>query len=298
MTPQFAGWITACVAHYRCHRYVRRAVESLLQQSYPWIRIVVINDGDPVPPWRELAHIRDPRLFKLDLKRNWGPYFCLEVARRATSDPFFLVQDADDWSAPVRAEMLLANLLADSTDFSVSALAQFAESPDLLPYHIGLLWDQVVPGAAAATLRGSNETARKFVHVVPHHGLFRSSILQEIGGYYGGFRIRWDRVITNLVLMIGTVSWTPVPSYYWCRRSDSLTHSTSTGICSQYASAVAALVHPLYKECRREYLRFLKQDIDRLDLLQRIKRITARYVSGEDRRALDLHVQRLRKVML
>src|SRR5579859_5430453 len=109
MTRTAAGtqpWVTACIPTYRCTRYLRDAVLSLLNQTYPFLRVVVINDGDPNPPWAALADITDPRLLRFDLKENRGPYFALAVALEATPDPFFLIQDADDVSAPNRAYSL------------------------------------------------------------------------------------------------------------------------------------------------------------------------------------------------
>jgi|SRR5271166_817934 len=132
MSITYSGWITACVAHYRCQRYIKRAVESLLDQSYPWVRVIVINDGDPVAPWRELASIRDARLVRFNLKANHGCFFCWEVARRATPDHFFMMQDADDWAAPDRAAALLSSMLEAKSDLAVSAQPQFCDGADLI----------------------------------------------------------------------------------------------------------------------------------------------------------------------
>src|ERR1700692_1505713 len=95
--------IVACIPYYDCRRYVRRAVLSLLSQTHSNITVVVVNDGDPKSPWSELADIRDPRLVRFDMTANHGPYFASAVVLNATTAPYFLVQDADDWSTPDRA---------------------------------------------------------------------------------------------------------------------------------------------------------------------------------------------------
>lgn len=295
---KFVGWITACVAHYRCQRYVRRAVQSLLNQSYPWIRIVVINDGDPITPWGELASIADPRLQRFSLKVNRGGYFCYEVARRATPDPYFMMQDADDWAAPNRAEVLLARMLKDNSDLSVSAQPQFREATDGTPYQVGMRWDRIADENAAPNFTICKCIDENFIYRVPHAGLLRTAALRRIGGYYGGFRVGWDTLLTNVILMTGAISWTPEPLYYRLVRSDSLTHSRETGTESSYASFVNRCLRLIYHDCYDSYKYYLFGVITRGSLADRIATICHRYVTRGDDMILNSEARRLRKLML
>jgi glycosyltransferase involved in cell wall biosynthesis len=204
---KFTGWITACVAHYRCQRYVRRAVESLLNQSYPWIRVVVINDGDPVTPWRELSTITDPRVLRFGLNVNRGCFFCWEVAQRATPDHYFMMQDADDWAAPNRAQALLTAMLREKSDLAVSAQPQFREAADGTPYQVAIRWNRMSEKESAEKFTVLKRVNKNFIHRAPHAGLIRTSALARIGGYYGGFRVGWDKLLTNLILGLRGFVW-------------------------------------------------------------------------------------------
>lgn len=293
----FAGWVTACIAHYRCHRYIRRAVDSLLSQSYPWIRVVVVNDGDPCPPWRELASITDPRLLRFNLPQNGGCFFCWEVTRRATPDPYFMMQDADDWAAPNRAAKLLTSLLHSRSDLAVSSQPVFFETQDGAPYPAGIRWDRVANGGTPARFVVQKKISGEFRYRAPHHGLIRTSALRDIGGYYGGFRIGWDTLLTNLVLMIGSISWTPEPLYYRLIRPDSLTHSADTGAQTEYAAAVTRCLRQLYRECFAQYQSYRKGEITRVGLSNSIQQICGRYITSEARSALNFHARRLGREM-
>jgi glycosyltransferase involved in cell wall biosynthesis len=297
MAVSFTGWITACIPHYRCQRYIRRAVESLLSQSYPWIRIIVLNDGDPCPPWRELASITDPRLVRFELPENAGPFFCSEVARLATPDPFFLIQDADDWSAPRRAELLLAGLLGDNSEFVVSSQPQFCESADGTPYPVSIRWDWAARGPTDEQYVLQSSLTEEFCYRAPHHGLFQAATLRDIGGYYGGLRCKWDTLIPNLVLMIGSIGWTPSPLYYRLLRGNSLTHSVQTGPQSKAAVAEYRCMQQLYKECHNEYQRLKQGEIDRDQLCASIRQICGRNVTTKSRATLERQAQRLRREM-
>src|SRR5690349_9267744 len=121
--PSHAPAVMACIPFFRCREHIRRAVESLLTQTHRNLVVVVINDGDSEVPWDQLAHIRDPRLVCYDLSKNRGPYFATAVALNATSAPYLLIQDADDWSSPTRIGRLLTALEHDRSDFAFSAHA-------------------------------------------------------------------------------------------------------------------------------------------------------------------------------
>ena len=297
MKPSFSGWITVCVPHYNCHRYIRRAVDSLLAQSYPWVRIIVINDGDSRPPWQELASIKDPRLLRYDLSKNNGYYFCLEVARLATPDAYFMMQDADDWAAPDRAAILLDSMLRDKSDLAVSAQPQFCEGRDGTPRQVGVRWNRLAKDGAKERFVIQQTVTSEFNYRVPHAGLIRTSALQDVGGYYGGVRVGWDTLLTNLVLMIGSISWTPEPLYYRFVRSDSLTHSVRTGVESDYATKVSQYIRAIYKECYDRYRSYMGGEITRVRLATDLQDICGRHVSSEDRAAIRFHADELRGAM-
>ena len=297
MTSSFAGWITACVAHYQCHRYVRRAVESLLRQSYPWIRVVIINDGDPVPPWRELASITDPRLLRFTLKENRGSFFCSEIARRASPDPYFMIQDADDWAAPNRAASLLSILRRSNSALAVSAQPQFCETPHGIPYQIAVRWDRMSNAETSLEFVVQNTLTKRFLYRAPHAGLIRMSALSDVGGYYGGFRVGWDTLLTNVLMMIGSITWTPERLYYRLVRDQSLTHSSSTGVNSAYASAVSNCLRELYDDCYKAYCEYRAERMLHSHLASYIQAVCSRYVTPADQSALTFYTQKLRNRM-
>lgn len=292
--PTFSGWITACVTHYHCQRYIRRAVESLLAQSYPWVRVVVVNDGDSRLPWTELGSIQDRRVIRFDLPVNKGAYFSYELVRQATPDSYFLLQDADDWASPDRVSVLLESLQENGADLAVSAQPQFSERSDGTPYFVGSRWNKWSERTTREPFVVQNSLDAHYQYRVPHHGLFRTAALADIGGYYGGFRVGWDTLMTNLILMVGSVSWTPQNLYYRLVRQSSLTHSIETGVESSYARQVSRCLAYLYEQCYAAYLRRQCGQISRAALSRAIQSIIGMYVSAEERALLGSLSRQLR----
>jgi hypothetical protein len=232
------------------------------------------------------------------MKLNRGCFFCWDVARRATPDEYFMMQDADDWAAPSRAATLLANMLEKDSDLAISAQPQFREAADGKPYQVDMRWHQMSDERAAPVFTVRKIVDENFIYRAPHAGLIRTDALKRIGGYYGGFRIGWDTLLTNLILMTGSISWTPDPLYYRLVRSDSLTHSTSTGAESKYATEVGRCLRFLYQKCYEVYRRYVVGGITAESLARRITAICRQYVTTDDENLLASEARRLGRMMV
>src|SRR6266702_4236633 len=116
-----ASRVTVSLPYHRCRAHLRRAVESILSQSYGNLLLVVINDGDTDEPWDLLSDISDRRLVRHNLGAQRGRYFADHVVHAATSDEYFLIQDADDWSDESRLAHLMDSLTEHNADFSLSS---------------------------------------------------------------------------------------------------------------------------------------------------------------------------------
>lgn len=90
-------------------------------------------------------------------------------------------------------------------------------------------------------------------HRFPHQGLFLSSVLKQIGGYYGGFRIAYDTFLMNILPMLGKVSYSMQPLYNRLMRSGSLTDATETNMRSELRRATHSRLRQLYQEIYSVY---------------------------------------------
>ena len=280
--------VIAAIPYYKCPKYIARAVESLLVQTYKELTIVVLNDGDcDTPPWPMLAHISDPRLVRMDLRRNQGPYFALQVALMATTAPYFLIQDADDWSHPGRVAMLVKAIESDNSDIAISGHAQFRENADGSIENLPNYWPD-----GPKLLPGPDLKLR-----LRHHGLFRTQSLRQVGGYYGGFRMSYDMFLTNLLLLAGRVSVVHKPVYNYYRRPGSLTTSEATGIRSANRNMVETQLRQLYSNAYGAHCNFTKGQLPTTDFMKILQGATSTNVSSEDRALLLLETDRLRTLL-
>jgi len=96
--------VTVCVSCYNAEAYVRRAIGSLLDQSYRSLEILAFNDcstDGTLGILRELEKT-DPRLTVIDNKKNSGTYVNRNKALKRAKGEFFTVLDGDDFALPER----------------------------------------------------------------------------------------------------------------------------------------------------------------------------------------------------
>jgi glycosyltransferase involved in cell wall biosynthesis len=276
--------VTVAIPTFGPPTHLRQAVESVLGQTYPHLRVVVLNDGGE-PPWGALAGLDDPRLVRFDLAENRGRYFADAVALAATPDSYFLVQDADDWSEPERVDTLLARLQAEDAEVVYAATYTCTEADP---------GDRGVEAFPALTASLGPE----FVHRAHHPAaLYCTEALRRIGGPFGGLRIGYDSLLVNLLRMTARVAFEPRPLTTYRMRQDSLTGAAETGFGSPERERAWAELDRRYQEARAFYERHEAGAFRRDTLAELLRQQAERGCDPEDLRALRAEAARLREAL-
>ena len=300
--------VTVSVTCYHAGPYVRRAVESLLAQTHKDLTVVVVNDGDPNPPWAVLGDIADPRLVRFDLQQNHGPYFAHQVVLGASDSPYLFIHDADDWSAPERVSRLLGALAAENADLAFCAWQQYRPGADGTLYKDSIRWTRKKAGGPPAAAHNGNGTLHEpflfdpmltadYINRASHHGIFRRSALESLGGYYAGFRINHDTLLTNLILMTGKIAFVEAPLYHYLLRRDSLSHSPASGARSAARIEARAKQQAIYREALAHFREYSAGKQTSEEFLGRVRSLLSRHVTAADRSALQQETERLAELL-
>lgn len=278
--------VTVSIPQFGCEEYIQRAVSSILTQTYNNLLVVVVNDGDDNFHWESLSQISDPRLVRFNLSSNQGRYFADQVVLEATTDKYLLIQDADDWSEPERVEKLLDQIKKDSSNGAVSIIRMHATSD----YPIPISYKDWYP-------ERNEPPGEKFINRLGHYGLFEIKSLKDIGGYFGGFRISNDRLIMNLLLMTGRISFVEGPLYNYCRRHGSLTLDSSTDMYSSARQEAIAKLQGIYDNILPSYLDYSAHKIEKGDFLTAIRQCVREYLTKESQDELDHETAKLKQML-
>ena len=218
--------IACLIPHFKCERYLERCLSSVVAQTRSPEAIVVIDDGSAIPPVDIVKQF--PNVTLLASERQVGPYCVSQSFIDRTDFDAFLFQDADDWSAVDRLELLLEEAensgcdLVGCQEFSIDEIQSTIRASSF-PLDVNTF---LISCSTHCLLHGSSLISRR--------------LLSSLGGFatgltYGAdtellFRSHWNFRVRNI----------PYYCYFRTIRRGSLTTSDATGLASAGRRALGA----------------------------------------------------------
>lgn len=105
--------VSIIIPAYNSEIGVKTAIDSLLNQSWQNIEILVVDDcsTDATAEVTKTYEATDKRVKYLKTPKNSGPYIARNIALKEASGEFITVNDADDWSHPRKIEIQACHLM-------------------------------------------------------------------------------------------------------------------------------------------------------------------------------------------
>lgn len=207
------GKVSVYITNYNYAKYIENAIESVLNQTYKKIEILIIDDGstdnsrDIIEKYRSVSNI------KIIYQLNRGLNVTNNIALHASDGEFIMRLDADDWLDQFAIEILVYNL---------------AKDPD-----VGLVFpDYYIVDSFGEVLElvRRHDFSEVTLHNSPAHGactMIRTSFLRNIGGYDESFRCQdgldlWLNFVGNY-----KVQNVNLPLFYYRQHGSNLTTNKS-----------------------------------------------------------------------
>ena len=120
--------ITVIVPIYKVEHYLNRCVQSIIDQTYRNLEIILVDDGSPdlcpamCDAWRE----RDSRILVIH-KQNGGLSDARNTGMAVASGDYIAFVDSDDWIAPEMLERLLGAIREDDSDIAACTVQMVGE---------------------------------------------------------------------------------------------------------------------------------------------------------------------------
>jgi glycosyltransferase involved in cell wall biosynthesis len=121
--------ISVLIACHNAASYVGAAVESVLAQTWPWLEVVVVDDGSTDCSVAAVASF-EGRGVRVIQQANAGAAAARNRALAASSAPFVLFLDADDLISPDHLASLHAAIAGAPRSIAMSQWDRFSLSPD------------------------------------------------------------------------------------------------------------------------------------------------------------------------
>jgi len=160
---------------YNAERTLSKAIESILNQSFPNFELLMVDDGAKDSSWDIMARyaVQDERVRPLRHAVNQGNTAARNTGSNAAGGDYIAVQDADDVSLPERLEREVAYLDMHLEAGAVASPAQRIDGQDRV---IGFWQVPATPELVRANLLLTNPLPHTTV-------MMRRSLFQQVGGY-------------------------------------------------------------------------------------------------------------------
>ena len=114
--PDAQPLISVLIPAYNHARFVRAALDSVLQQSWSNLELIVIDDASPDATWQVLQECTDPRVRLSRNESNLGSHGTLNAALQQARGEFIAILNSDDLFLPHRLAACHAALQASGAD--------------------------------------------------------------------------------------------------------------------------------------------------------------------------------------
>lgn len=116
--------VTVIMSTYNAEATIDFSVESLLNQSWRNLQIIIVDDAstdDTLQKLRALA-IRDPRIEVLSNSVSAGVYICRNLGLSKARGKWLAIHEADNWAFPGRIERQIKELTSNNGDACIVSL--------------------------------------------------------------------------------------------------------------------------------------------------------------------------------
>lgn len=212
--------ITVVVPVYNIENYIGKCIESILNQTYKKLEILIINDGSTDNSKTICEKYKDDRL-QIITKKNGGLSDARNFGLKKAKGKYILFIDGDDFIEPNMIEVLYENLIKTDSDISACSFKYYYEDGSVLDYYSHNDENSIVEMNQEEALKNivNNNIAFK---QCAWNKLYKIELFTDIEYPFG--KIYEDMGTTyKLILKSKKIVYTHKNLYYYVQRGNSIT---------------------------------------------------------------------------
>lgn len=124
--------VTVIIPVYNCEQYIRRCIDSVLNQTFQNFEIIAVNDGSTDGSLSILTEISESNESKLTVidQKNHGQGYTRNRQLEKSNSEYILFLDADDYIEPLTLELAVSRADNDNADFVHFDWKLISDNPD------------------------------------------------------------------------------------------------------------------------------------------------------------------------
>ena len=201
--------ISIIVPCYNVEKYVKKCIESLLNQSFQDIQIIVVDDGSKDSTAKIVQKITDPRLLYV-YKQNGGLSSARNYGLQFVDGDYIAFVDGDDWVEPEMYRLMYESAIQNTSDVVECAYFKDWKSKQIV---CNVKWQPNI------------------VRFNPYNvclKLYKRSLIEKSSVQFKP-EILYEDFNFNLKISyyVNKVSFVDVPLYHYIQRDGSIMHTVS-----------------------------------------------------------------------
>lgn len=215
--------VSIAMAVYNGGEYLQEAVDSILNQSYREIEVIIVDDGSKDNSREILDQIRDERVKIIHLEKNQGAANALNIAIERARGEWIAIHDADDISYPNRIEEQVKFIVENPGLVAVGSFIECIGDNEASTTQAGLKGLENFINRSQTT----EEIKQQLCSACPlTHGtmFFSKKAFYEVGKYNSDLKITYDYELWTRLILKGPILKIPNKLYKYRVYSNSLTN--------------------------------------------------------------------------
>lgn len=129
---------------FNAERWLAESIESVLEQSWPAVELLIVDDGSEDASLSIAHRYAGPRVTVIK-QRNQGPSVARNAGLAVARGDYIQYLDADDLVAERKIELQIAALTAHPARVASCAWGRFVDTPSAVQLSPSLLWSNLAP---------------------------------------------------------------------------------------------------------------------------------------------------------
>lgn len=190
---------------YNNEKYVGKAVDSILNQTFKDFEFIIVNDGSADNTLKAIEDFNDKRIRIISFPTNRGIVDALNEGIKASAGTYIARQDSDDISLPERLEKQIR--VFEAAQGLVLVATQIRVVSDIPAFDTQSLEDYFSRVTTREGIR--NEFANCSNPICHPTVMFRKDIFDELGGYRKEYEFAEDMDLWFRMIKVGDMAKVP-----------------------------------------------------------------------------------------
>lgn len=238
--------ISIIVPVYNVERYLEQCINSILCQTYPYLEIILVNDGstDGSRKIAEKYQALDPRIILIDQEQG-GAANARNNGLKISKGKFIIFVDSDDYICPDMVQYLLDHILAGHAQIAVCGYRKVNEEGELLDGCVNFPDIENISENELWNLYVSDECLRIYF-VVLWNKIFQRKFLEDIK-FRDGKHFEDEFFFDDIIHKTPRIVCAPEIKYYYRQRKNSLMGQRNIIYCPDFVEALIRRLEYLYQ---------------------------------------------------